>query len=216
MKAVVLTCRAIEDEISFVLKENGLSYPMILVDAGLHDFPIKLKEKLQETIDRLCNVDYILLGYALCGNGTIGLRSENATIVLPQFNDCIAMLLGSDERYHENLGIKMGAYFCTRGWLEYLNPKKDYYDPMVPKIGHEKAYKIAKTIISNYKRFTLIENEAYNQEASFQKMKELADFFELQTHRMQGTLDIFRRLLNGQWDDKFQIVPPGQEVELWD
>jgi len=47
-------------------------------------------------------------------------------------------------------------------------------------------------------------------------MKELADFFELQTHRMQGTLDIFRRLLNGQWDDKFQIVPPGQEVELWD
>lgn len=214
MNAVVLTCRAIEDEISYVLKENELSYPIILVDAGLHDYPAKLKEKLQETIDRLRNIDYILMGYALCGNGTIGLRSENATIVLPQFDDCIAMLLGSDERYNENLGADKGSYFCTRAWLEYLNPKKDYYDPMVSKFGHEKAYQIAKTIISNYKRFTLIENEAYDHEDSFQRMKELADFFELQTHRMQGTLDIFRRLVKGQWDDKFQIVPPGQEVNF--
>lgn len=212
MNAVVLTCRAIEDEISYVLKENGLSYPVILIDAGLHDYPTKLKGKVQETIDRICNVDYILLGYALCGNGTIGLRSENATIVLPQYHDCIAMLLGSDERYRENLGSEMGAYFCTRGWLEYLNPKKDYYDPMVPKMGHEKAYQTAKTIIANYKRFALIENEAYDRDAAFQKMKELADFFELKTHRMSGTLDILRRFLKGEWDDKFQVVPPGQEV----
>lgn len=216
MNAVVLACRAIEDEISYVLKENGLSYPVIFIDAGLHDFPQKLKGKLQEAIDKQCNVDYILLGYALCGNGTLGLKSENATIVLPQYNDCIAMLLGSDERYRENIGSEMGAYFFTRGWLEYLNPKKDYYDTMVSKFGHEKAYQTAKTIIAHYKRFALIENEAYDQDASFQKMKELADFFELQTHRMQGTLDIFRRLLKGQWNDNFQIVPPGRQVELWD
>lgn len=66
---------------------------MIFMEPGLHENPEKLKDALQKMINQLSNVDFILLGYALCGNGLIGLTSKNATLVLPQYHDCIAMLL---------------------------------------------------------------------------------------------------------------------------
>ena len=69
MKAVILTCRTIEDEIRYVLNEENLDFPVILMEAGLHEKPDNLKKALQEMIDRLSNVEFILLGYALCGNG---------------------------------------------------------------------------------------------------------------------------------------------------
>ena len=216
VKAVICACRTIEDEINFVLKENSIDIPVIYMEAGLHEKPANLKSALQETIDGVDDVDFILLGYALCGNGLLGLSSKNATLVLPQYHDCLAILLGSDERYRACLGTKMGAFFLTRGWMEHFNPKQKLYEVMVPKFGHEKALRFAKLVLVNYKRFALIETEAYDRETTFREMEELAHFFDLQTHRMQGTLDVLRKLVKAEWDEKFQVIPLGREIKIWD
>lgn len=216
IKAVIFVCRTIEDELNYVLEENKIDYPVIYMEAGLHERPAKLKSALQETIDSIGNVDYILLAYALCGNGLLGLTSKQATLVLPQYHDCLAMLLGSDARYRANLGAEMGALFLTRGWMKYFNPKQKFYDEAVSKLGLNKARRYAKLIFANYKRFALIETEAFDQAASFREMAEQAQFFDMQTHRLQGTLDVLRKLVKGQWDENFQVVPPGSEIKLWD
>ncbi len=216
MKAVICACRTIEDELNFVLEENKIDFPVIYVEAGLHSEPEKLKSFLQDTINAIENVDFILLGYALCGNGLIGLSSQKATLVLPQYHDCVAMFLGSDERYRANLGSKMAALFITGGFMRYFNPKEKFYYDIVTRLGEKKALRYAKCVFENYKRFALVETGAFTPEPLFQEMKDQADFFELETCRMQGTVDVFRKLVLGQWDEHFQIVPPGQKIQIWD
>lgn len=198
-----------------MLEENKIDIPVIYMEAGLHEKPAKLNSALQETIDKISNVDFVLLGYALCGNGLLGLTSKQATLVLPQYHDCLAMLLGSDERYRANLG-ELGALFLTRGWMKHFNPKQKFYEVLVPRLGNEKALRFSKRVLANYKRFALIETDAYDQEAAFLEMEEQAKFFNLQTHRIQGSVDVLRKLVKGLWDEKFQVVPPGREIKLWD
>ena len=125
------------------------------------------------------------------------------------------MLLGSEERYRANLGSEMGAFFLTGGWLKHFNPKQKFYEVMLSKLGHEKALKLAKRTLANYKRFALVETEADDIDVSFQEMSEQVKFFDLETYRMQGTLDVLRRFVKGEWNEKFQVVPPGQKTELW-
>ncbi|SFH18647.1 Protein of unknown function [Desulfotomaculum arcticum] len=189
---------------------------MIFMEPGLHENPEKLKDALQKMINQLSNVDFILLGYALCGNGLIGLTSKNATLVLPQYHDCIAMLLGSNERYRANLGSEIGGLFLTGGWLKYFNPKQKFYEDWLPRFGHDKALKYGKRMLADYKRIILVENESYDVDATFLEMREPAKFFGLEEHRMRGTLDVIRKLVKGEWDGNFQIVPPGRKTELWD
>lgn len=216
MKAIILTCRTIESEIAYLLNEGNLDIPVISMDPGLHETPDNLRNTVQEMIDRIDNVEFILLGYGICGNGLIGLTSKNASIVLPQFSDCIAMFLGSDERYRANLGGEMGAFFLTGGWLKHFNPRQKFYEDLIPKLGDEKAQKLARRMLANYKRFALVETEAEDTDVVFKEMCEQVDVFQLKTHRIQGTLDVLRRLVRGEWDEKFQIVPPGQKTEFWD
>jgi len=216
VKAIICACRTIEEEINYVLEENEIGFPVIYMQPGLHEKPDKLRDALQETIDGISNVDFILLAYALCGNGLLGLTSKQSSLVLPQYHDCLAMLLGSDERYRANLGTEMGALFLTGGWMKHFNPKHKFYEVLVPKLGHEKSLRFSKRVLANYKRFALIQTEADDQEAVFREMEEQAQFFDLQTYCIHGTLDVLRKLVKGQWDERFQVVSPGSVIKLWD
>lgn len=111
MNAIIIACRTIEDELNFVLKENKLDFSVIYGEAGLHSYPKKLKNFVQDTINEIDNVDYILLGYGLCGYGLIGLSSKKATLILPRYDDCVAIFLGSSERYRANLCSGIGSFF---------------------------------------------------------------------------------------------------------
>ena len=66
--------------------------------------------------------DAILLGYALCGRGTEGLRAGKTQIVLPRAHDCIGLLMGSRSRYQTYFDTHPGVYFRSPGWLENQGP----------------------------------------------------------------------------------------------
>ena len=216
MKALIIAYQTIEDELNFVLKDETINLPVIYTEAGLHSYPDRLKEYVQKTINQIENVDFILLGYALCGNGLIGLSSNRATLVLPQYHDCVAMLLGSDDRYRSKLSTDTGALFLTQGMMKYFNPKKTFYESVELRLGPEKALRYTKYIFKNYRKFEMVETGAFDPEALFQEIQSQAEFFDLQASSMTGTVDVLRKLVQCQWDDNFQIVPPGQKIKTWD
>jgi hypothetical protein len=59
-----------------------------------------MRPQLQERIDTADGNGYdaILLGYALCGRGTEGLRAGKTKLVLPRAHDCIGLLMGDRHR----------------------------------------------------------------------------------------------------------------------
>ena len=88
---------------------------------GLHDLGCSsMRKRLQDAIDQTDPEAYeaVLLGYALCGNGTAGLTARTLPLVIPRAHDCIALLMGSRERYQKYFEQNRGVYFRSTGWLE--------------------------------------------------------------------------------------------------
>lgn len=216
MNAIIIACSTMKDEISYVLKENNIDIPVIYGQSGLHSKPENLKKFVQKTIDRFDDVDYILLGYGLCGTGLAGISSKKATLIFPQYHDCIAIMLGSNARYRANLGEETAAMFYTNGWMRYLKPKKAFYEDLIPRMGEIKATRYSKLVFKNYKRIAMVETGAYDAESLFKEITEQAEFFNLEACKMKGTVDVLRNLVQGKWDENFQIVPPGKEIEFWE
>ena len=85
----------------------------------LHETPDRLRQEVQDIIDRIDATEgdpceAILLGYGLCSNGIVGLRSRRYPLVIPRAHDCITFLLGSKERYRQEFeGHSGGIYWCV-------------------------------------------------------------------------------------------------------
>ena len=70
------------------LLSSDVTYEVL--DFGLHITPEKLRESLQQTVDKIGDaVDVIVLGYGLCSTGVVGLTAEKCTLVVPRVDDCI-------------------------------------------------------------------------------------------------------------------------------
>ena len=83
-----------------------------------------MRPHLQERIDAAdpLGFDAILLGYALCGRGTEGLRAGRTQLVLPRAHDCIGVLMGSRHRHKAYFENHPGVYYRSPGWVEFQTP----------------------------------------------------------------------------------------------
>lgn len=90
------------------------------LEMGLHDRPDELRRRLQALIDELDarpGEDAILLLYGLCGGGLNGISARRRPLLLPRAHDCIALLLGSNQRQKKIQQNCAGTYFYSRGWI---------------------------------------------------------------------------------------------------
>ncbi len=101
-KSYVIACAVLAVDIRHSAKKLGLDIEYKFLEAGLHNSPRLLKEKLQAAIDEISSsglCDRIIIGYGICGKGTIGVQSRKIPLTIPKVHDCIAMFLGGDEAY---------------------------------------------------------------------------------------------------------------------
>ena len=97
LRKILLSCPTLRNELEQAVKESGFSDPILFLPRQLHNDPKILKSYLQETIDRLENIDQILLCVSGCGGGTIGLCATNAELVIPRCRDCLDLLLSQED-----------------------------------------------------------------------------------------------------------------------
>jgi len=68
---------------------------------GLHDIgQAGMSARLKEVLDAVdvSKYDAVLMGYALCSNGLVGLAPRSIPIVLPRAHDCITLFLAARQR----------------------------------------------------------------------------------------------------------------------
>lgn len=63
--------------------------------------------------------DYLVLGYGLCSNGVVGLEAGEIPLVIPRTDDCIGLMLGSQQRYLELFDQNPGTYWFSHNWQEH-------------------------------------------------------------------------------------------------
>jgi hypothetical protein len=214
MRTVVLACNTIRDELEKAAREVGCPHPFRWVESGLHLVPDALRVRLQEELDRLSDVDRVLLAFGFCGNSVVGLAARDHELIIPRVDDCITLLLGSRER-REECSADGGVYFLTRGWLEGEFNLWREYEAVRERHGPERTERIYRRMLAHYRYLGLIDTGAYDAEALLPEVRRIAEKLELETRMFEGCTSYLERFFTGPWDEEaFIVVPPATTIEL--
>ena len=150
-RVYIIACGVLAKDIEAIAKKLPLTIGTHYLPAGLHERPNKLRRKLQAAIDRAANTgewDRIVVGYGVCGRGTVDVRAQDIPLVIPRVHDCIALFLGGDNRYQEQFKQYPGTYYISHGWYEakslskaadrrhaWMGDTKVYFDELVQRYG---------------------------------------------------------------------------------
>lgn len=187
------------------------------IEAQLHVSPKRLKEALRVAV---AEADLpgatIVLGYGLCSNSVLGLKTRHATLVVPRVDDCIAMLLGSNEAFSAVVERERGSYCVAKAYLEECDTIMSEHEKLVEKRGRERAERMMRLLLKHYTRIVLIDTGRYDLEPHRVRVAEFAATFDLAVEEVPGTTRILDALVGGGWDDDFVVAPPGHELSLQD
>ena len=203
------------------------------LSASLHVEPLPLRDRIQEEIDRIeaedPDVDAILLGYGLCGGATGGLTSKRVPLVLPRAHDCVTIFLGSRERYMREQESAPGTYWFTEdnvkrgnafmGWLlgdsERSEGMKSTYEEYVEKYGVENADYLMEALgewQQHYSRGAFLETGMAPDDVAKERAQQETQNRGWRFETVLSDLGIIERLLEGEWNEDFLVIQPGETV----
>jgi hypothetical protein len=211
LRTKIIACQTVGEELKPLLPGD---FDMEMLKYGLHNDPKRLHVQLQAAIDNTgTEYETILIGYGMCANAIVGIKSRGFTLVIPKADDCITLYLGSREEYLRQFNQAPGTFYLTKGWIECGEDPYTEYCAMREKYGHEKAYRITKRYIINYTRLALIDSGNFNSEAYRKYAKMVADHFGLIYEEIPGSRDFLERFVQGEWEKDFVVVHPGGMVQ---
>ncbi len=221
----LLACDVFEEETAAILEAHTVRPRIVrFLEMGLHDRPDQLRAEISreiEAIEKDEQVETILLLYALCGNGLVGVRANRCRLVLPRAHDCLSILLGSPERHSQVLADHPATYFYSPGWIRgkrVPGPDREAYlreeygarfedDPeMVDELIEADA-----AFFDHHDRAVYVDVTG-NQEAR-EYCRGCARHLGWSFVEMAGDSSLLRGLFAGDWDPgRYLIVEPGQRI----
>ncbi|MDY0168882.1 MAG: DUF1638 domain-containing protein [Thermoguttaceae bacterium] len=200
---------------------------------GLHDLGSPgMNERIAARVADVDDSAYdaVVLGYALCSNGLVGLTARSIPLVVPRAHDCITLFLGSKERYLDYFRGHPGAYFKTSGWIERGDDLEQLsgesiqrrsrmaqsYDELVERYGEDNArflYEELQQMTRNYSRIAYVEMGIEPDDRFERDARELAVARGWQFDQLAGDMRLIQELVDGPWNDNdFLTVPPGHRI----
>lgn len=227
MRLLLIGCSVLMRELSDAVAHSPHLVDARYLPAGLHDSgAVTMREQIQQAIDAAepGKYDYILLGYGLCGNGTAGLQARSTPLVLARAHDCITLLSGSRQKYLQYFQANPGTYFRSAGWVERAEELKDQVggmslntplEAMIARYGEDAGRYLFEELNryqKSYSRLTYIRTGLEPDGGFAGKARAEAESRHWSYEEIDGSPVLFRRLLAGDWQDDFLIVPPGSRI----
>jgi len=191
-----------------------LSFPF-----ALHTNPGVLNGKLQERIDSIPGKGAeVLIGYGLCSRGTLGLVSPAHYLRMPRVHDCIAMLCGSQQKFHAFSQSELGTLYMTKRFIE--DEQGTYhlmeYDTYVKKYGVERTERYIGKLLHTYTRGVLIRSAEYDPQPYRCIAQDFCAKYHLGFDEFPADMTLITALLEGKADGNIICKSPGEPVVLED
>jgi hypothetical protein len=214
-RGVVIACRVMEPELQQVLTEAEGAEPVeiLYLDQALHRTPTKMLDRLQEKIDQVsATAARIVLGYGLCSNGVVGVEARRQGLLIPRCHDCIALFLGSPNRYNDIFREKPGTYYLTPGWIAEKKDPLGILEENEARFGRETALWVMEEEFKHYTHISLIDTGIGDMAPHRARAMENAAFLKKQYEEIPGSLDYFRGLVHGPYpEEKFLRLRLGEK-----
>lgn len=227
LKLKVIACKVILRELYTIAAKSNNLIDIRWMKQELHLEPGSLQRQIQRVIDEIEadseDYDAICLGFGLCSNGIVGLKTRHMKLVIPRAHDCISLLLGSRETYKRMFEESGGGiYWYSRGWMEAgVEPgnKKsmDKYNEYVEKYGEDNAkylIEVESGWMDEYKAAAFIKWPEIDSAEFEEQARQTALERQLEYRTLDGNDTILSHMLDGDWNDKeFLVALPGQAVK---
>jgi signal recognition particle subunit SEC65 len=218
------TIEKIENEI----RENNIRDSVIIevMELRMHDCSDKLLAEIEEGIKKMSSVvDFVLLGYGLCGS-TVGgvekiIKEADVPAVIPRggkgeiLNNCIEIALGR-ERVRELLREEIGTFFMTPAGASIIKEPQVILESTIGiiagKMNRSAAVdtpRIIKLMKNHYRRVVKIcYSEADEKDREYSKTVEnFAKEFGLEIKIEKGSSKIVLEALEKGHDSKGEEKP---------
>ncbi len=231
MKLRLIGCQVFLRELYLLCARSPHSVQIQWMPTDLHTNPQRdLRCALQAQIDAVeaeiqsgkSRCDAILLAYGLCSMGTVGIQARSVPVIIPRVHDCITLLIGSYEKYRALFDKHSGGvYWYSPGWIEqFAKPGRGYdeqakYMEYVEKFGEDNAQyliEIEKGWMQHYSLAALIEWKELKDDRFDEFTRRIAEEQNLEYLRIQGEDTLLKKLVNGDWDEQFLRLEPGQTL----
>ncbi len=235
MRLQLITCDMLMLPVEHLAASSSHEVIVSDLSASLHVDPLPLRDRIQEEIDRVeaadPDADAILLGYGLCGGAVAGLVARTRPLVLPRAHDCATIFLGSRERYEQEHATTPGTYWFTEdnvkrgnaltGWQlgdsSRSDSVSDTYQTYIEKYGQENADYLMEAMgewQSHYERGAFLETGLATDGEAKQQARQETEMRGWRFESVLSDLGLIDRLLDGEWDDDFLVVQPGQKLVM--
>lgn len=233
----LIACSVLQREFASLVCRCPNTIDVTTVRQNYHETPAILTKMLQEEIDRIDensdphtndlqrrDIDAIVLGYGLCSNALVGLRSKKYPLVIPRAHDCATLVMGSKEAYQEYFETYKGSYFFTRGWYELgafsLDDERRiqqlrqlYMEKYQDEETVDELMELEQDMMKNYSYITYVNWAELSDEASRHWAKAYAASRNWTYNEMEGSSSLLKDMLWGNWDpEKFLILQPGETL----
>jgi hypothetical protein len=232
MHLLAITCDILLRPAYFFAARSPHIVEVVKLSAALHAEPATLGQRIQAQIDAAGpEIDAIALGYGLCGGATAGLRARDVPVVLARAHDCVTIFLGDRERYRAEHESTPGTYWYVqdqmdrgndlKGWLlgdaaraeDAAATQADY----IARFGEENAAYLMEVLgewRTRYERGVFLDTGLAAADDAAERARDETERRGWRFERMLADLKLVRQLLYGEWGDDFQILQPGERLEM--
>ncbi len=233
MKIFCLACEVLARPLYLCAARSAHIVDLQLIQRGLHNQPANLRTVLQAAVDAASEKPYdaIALGYGLCGQATAGITARSKPLIIPRAHDCITLFLGSRARYQQQFEQFPGTYWYAQDYIERddgsggslalgsgMDTNADtVYAEYVEKYGQDNADYLMEVMGAwkqHYSRAAYVDLGVGNGAAVENKARDQAERRGWTFDRVEGDLMLLRRLLEGEWNEDFLILQPGQKLTM--
>lgn len=209
---VILACSSMLLHVAAAQNKMGTDFEVLTLDRDLHVEPLKMRDHILETMRGIPgHIQTVLVAMGFCG-GSWDDVPVGKQVVIPKVDDCITMLLHTDDTPHPDLKLPGHMYFrdCDTGKYSIEAMK----DKICRDYGMEFGTSIFGSWFSSYTNADIIDTGAYDcySEEFVAEAQKNADLIRCDLDYVAGSNRILEKLVSGQWDAQFAIVNAGDTV----
>ncbi|UCD41125.1 MAG: DUF1638 domain-containing protein [Chloroflexota bacterium] len=216
LPVVFLACKVFE---GIVDNSNGVSTRFL--EYGLHSVPKQLNQVVQENINAIEQPSLVVLGYGLCGNGLDEIQAGIHTLVIPKADDCIAIFMGSRQRYLQQFHENPGTYYLSKGWFEVGSDPLSEHEKYVEKYGLETADWLMEQQYQHYRQLVFVAQRQDDLDEYRPRALEVAAYcerFGMVYDEYLGSDEFIKQISEAlisqqNLSPEFIVVPPGGKLQ---